>query len=106
MVDIDDAFHSRIHITIPYSELDDAQRTSIWKNMAHEKCGYTPTDAEALALGALPIDGRTIKNVLRLATLFAKTRADKADMCFDDILAVLPLAIRDPTTQHLRAPWV
>ncbi|KAK4102048.1 P-loop containing nucleoside triphosphate hydrolase protein [Parathielavia hyrcaniae] len=99
VLDIDDAFHSRIHITIPYDELDDAQRTSIWRDLAHEKCACTLTDVEASGLGALPVDGRTIKKVLRLATLFAKTRDDEADMCINDIVEVLPLAIRDSSTE-------
>lgn len=89
--DFDKAFHSRIHITIPYSELTTSQRKSIWQALADENRCKLP-DSEALALGELPIDGRTIKNILRMASLFAKTRDDKAPMSFPDIVAVLPLA--------------
>ena len=94
-VNIDPAFHSRIHISIPYSGLDDSQRTSIWRDLAHDKCACMLSDTEAEVLGKLSVDGRTIKNVLRLATLLAKTRGHEADMTYSDILAVLPLAVED-----------
>ena len=62
------------------------------------------------ALGRLPLDGRWIKNILRLASLFAASRSrsngaarwgqdpmdhEKAEltMNFEDIKKVLPLAI-------------
>lgn len=98
VVNIDEAFHSRIHIIIPYSELDGAKRAAIWKDLAG---ACLLTDEEVSALGKLPVDGRTIKNVLRLASLFTKTRGDDADMCFSDIIAVLPLAIGDSMSGFL-----
>ncbi|KAL6408501.1 uncharacterized protein AUP68_08358 [Ilyonectria robusta] len=101
--DIDPAFHSRIHISIPYSDLTDSQRASIWRDLAREKCDCTFSDAEAELLGTLPVDGRTIKNVLRLATLFAKTRGDEAVMTMSDIVEVLPLAVGDSTVAKLSA---
>lgn len=101
--DIDPAFHSRIHISIPYSDLTDSQRASIWRDLAREKCACTLSDAEAELLGRLHVDGRTIKNVLRLATLFAKTRGDEADMTMSDIVEVLSLAVGDATVAKLSA---
>lgn len=101
VVNIDEAFHSRIHIDIPYSKLDNAKRAAIWKDLAREKCSSLLADGEASALGNLPVDGRTIKNVLRLASLLTKSRGDEADMCFSDIIAVLPLALRDTESDLL-----
>jgi len=89
--DIDDAFHSRIHASIAYAPLDEAKTRAIWKELAFEKCGYALSDVEVAELGALTMDGRAIKNVLRLAVLFAKARGGGEDMGFRDIKAVLPL---------------
>ncbi|KAK3345857.1 hypothetical protein B0T25DRAFT_550516 [Lasiosphaeria hispida] len=66
LVDIDDALHSRIQSSISYSELNDTKRTAIRRDLARDRCGCELTDAEAAALRKLPVDGRTIKNVLRL----------------------------------------
>jgi SpoVK/Ycf46/Vps4 family AAA+-type ATPase len=92
--DIDDAFHSRIHASIAYAPLDAEKTRAIWKELAFEKCGYRLSDDEVAELVALTMDGRTIKNVLRLAVLFAKARGEEEDMTFGDIKAVLPLLAR------------
>lgn len=116
--DIDKAFHSRIHASIAYPPPDETKKTAIWRELAREKCGGLElTDDEAHRLGRLPgVDGRSIKNVLRLASLFAAARVEggetlvktgelageggnkastsgSARMCFADIEAVLPLAM-------------
>jgi len=101
MMNIDDAFHSRIHASIAYPELDDDKKRKIWTELAREKCGYTLSQEEALELGALPVDGRTIKNVLRLASLFAAARGPEEDMKFGDIKAVLPLAMTKKRSQEV-----
>lgn len=98
MMNIDDAFHSRIHASIAYTALDEAKKRAIWTELARDKCGCILSDEQAIELGALPVDGRTIKNVLRLASLFAAARDEEEDMGFDDIKAVLPLAMARTAT--------
>ncbi|KAH8747580.1 hypothetical protein F5882DRAFT_491187 [Hyaloscypha sp. PMI_1271] len=99
LVDFDKAFHSRIHISISFADLSLEKRQLIWQNLAEAKCSYILSDEEAAALGRIPVDGRTIKNVLRMASLIAKTRTEEdGEMHFSDIVAVLPLAI-DGTAQ-------
>ncbi|KAK4449796.1 hypothetical protein QBC34DRAFT_403999 [Podospora aff. communis PSN243] len=99
MKNIDSAFHSRIHVSIAYSALDAERKRVIWVELAKQKCGCALSPEQALELGALDVDGRTIKNVLRLASLFAAARGPEEDMKFEDIKAVLPLA-----TAEMKSP--
>ncbi|KAI1745486.1 hypothetical protein F4680DRAFT_442959 [Xylaria scruposa] len=93
--EFDKAFRSRIHALIPYPELTIEQRGGIWKTLAYEKCGCNLSDEEWSVLGKLPIDGRAIKNVLRLASLLSKSRDAEDDVTFSDIQTVLPLTVHD-----------
>lgn len=62
---------------------------------------YRLIDEEVLKLGKLPVNGRVIKNILRLATLLTKAHSRKATMEFANIIAVLPLAIGSPKSGSL-----
>lgn len=108
--DFDEAFESRIHLQIPFSPLDAQKRRLIWERLARKNGNCILSKAQTEALGRLPLDGRRIKNILRLASLFAANRGtsngttkggqDQMDhekpeltMAFGDIKKVLPLAI-------------
>lgn len=59
----DEAFKSRIHIPIRYTDLDVTSRLQIWRNF----CGKVPggveiTDAEYEKLAECDFNGRQIKN--------------------------------------------
>ena len=108
--DFDEAFESRIHLQIPFSPLDALKRRLIWERLARKNGNCILSTAQMEALGRLPLDGRRIKNILRLASLFAANRSrsngaarwgqdpmehENAELTMDfgDIKKVLPLAI-------------
>ncbi|CAH0039558.1 unnamed protein product [Clonostachys solani] len=73
--DFDEAFKSRIHITISYPDLSHDAQSGIWKALiaANEqvKLDGTWTTEAFTALGKLNVNGRTIKNMLRTAVAYA-----------------------------------
>ncbi|KAI8721446.1 AAA domain-containing protein [Fusarium sp. LHS14.1] len=110
--DFDPAFESRIHLQISFSRLDASKRELIWKLLAQKNGGCNLSPEQSKALGKLPLNGRRIKNILRLASLFAanriqdssKANGDAGDLLvnnketdvvmeFGDIKKVLPFAI-------------
>ncbi|PHH89222.1 hypothetical protein CDD83_6475 [Cordyceps sp. RAO-2017] len=69
---IDRAFHSRIHLTLHYPDLDLEAKEHIWRHLAsHARPGDGVTDDLFRRLARLPLNGRQIKNVVRIATLLA-----------------------------------
>ncbi|KAL8381776.1 hypothetical protein RB595_005844 [Gaeumannomyces hyphopodioides] len=73
--DFDEAFKSRIHVTISYPDLTRDAQTGIWRALieANEQVERDDSwSAEAFtALGMLNVNGRTIKNMLRTAVAYA-----------------------------------
>jgi hypothetical protein len=69
---LDRAFHSRIHLTLRYPDLDGDAKEHIWRHfttlsgVAH---GFSADVYERLA--QLPLNGRQIKNTVKIATLLA-----------------------------------
>lgn len=76
--EIDEAFKSRILLSIQYNDLTPSDRQKIWKNLL--KKANIPADAAKLAY--FPINGRQIKNAIRISeniddTLFPKQGIDQ-----------------------------
>lgn len=71
--DFDTALFSRVHITLKFEQLSEDHCEFIWKKMATQ-IEHTLSDDDFRALGRIPLDGRTIKNVLRVASLQLKLR--------------------------------
>jgi SpoVK/Ycf46/Vps4 family AAA+-type ATPase len=68
----DEAFHSRIHVSINYPELSATSRRHIWSNfltISGQNHDLTETDLDTLA--EIVINGRQIKNVIKTARLIA-----------------------------------
>ncbi|KAI5457607.1 hypothetical protein BGZ63DRAFT_427648 [Mariannaea sp. PMI_226] len=76
--DFDDAFKSRIHLTVSYPDLSEAAQSAIWKRLIATNRDINVDDLwvdEAYeALGKLGLNGRTIRNFLRTAVSFAHSR--------------------------------
>ena len=86
---IDDAFHSRIHISMQYPPLTAASRRHIWNTFMSKTSGLS--DGQLDALAQVELNGRQIKNVLKTAQMLAR-RANgdgKVDMGhIETILAI------------------
>lgn len=90
--DFDEAFWSRIHVTIQYKELTAAWKTNIWREHIQRACMNNSkenlwTEEMFQVLGELASNGRDIKNYARTAYAFA--RAEDEDVILDHILIVL-----------------
>jgi hypothetical protein len=99
ITDFDKALFSRVHITIKYEPLVPKQRLFIWETMTKQtNCDLDGSDFERLS--RIPLDGRTIKNILRVASLHVKirersTKSSGLNMGIEDIKAVLRFAVGD-----------
>lgn len=89
--DIDLAFHSRIHLTLQYPDLDLAAKEHIWRRFVGQtigdRAGSPSTDAAYQSLAKLPLNGRQIKNTIKIATLLAVQ--GKTDLGLDHLGTVL-----------------
>lgn len=76
----DEAFKSRIHIPIRYTDLDVRSRLQIWRNFcAKVPGGVEISDAELEELAECDFNGRQIKNVIKAAESLAAFEKVKLD---------------------------
>lgn len=68
----DEAFQSRIHVALRYSNLDKEARRKVWENFKEKVEGMELSDQELERLAGYEINGREIKNAIGTA----KTLAD------------------------------
>ncbi|KAI9151274.1 ATPase family AAA domain-containing protein [Paramyrothecium foliicola] len=70
---IDAAFHSRIHLSLHYPDLNAEARATVWKTFLGKSGAlmirYEVTDDEIARLSQLELNGRQIKNALKMASL-------------------------------------
>ncbi|GMG06266.1 unnamed protein product [Aspergillus oryzae] len=84
---IDDAFHSRIHMTLKYPNLGVEARGKIWQNFGEHIGGLELSEHEYHQLAQRELNGRQIKNVFGLCKALA---ADKGqEISIDLIMMVL-----------------
>ena len=69
IVNFDDAFYSRIHLTLPFKPLDQKYREDIWSNFLK---GTGISDSDLRSFATEDLNGRQIKNVMKMARLLAK----------------------------------
>ncbi|KAK1486018.1 hypothetical protein CCUS01_15214 [Colletotrichum cuscutae] len=85
---IDPAFKSRIHLTLHYPDLTPEARQQLWRrfiDLAVPKNAVSGNDVERLAV--LPINGREVKNVIKVATLLSYQ--EEKDLGLEQITTVL-----------------
>jgi AAA+ superfamily predicted ATPase len=88
----DDAFHSRIHITLGYSNHDLASREQIWRNFGtHMVEGMNIKDEDYIELATWELNGRQVKNVLSACKALATDRGEKITM--NDLRTVLHISL-------------
>lgn len=69
---IDHAFHSRVHLTLQYPDLDSTARADIWRRFSTQRRATTAlTDEDYARLAELPLNGRQIRNVIKIAMRLA-----------------------------------
>ncbi|KAJ4299338.1 hypothetical protein N0V90_004583 [Kalmusia sp. IMI 367209] len=100
--DFDTALFSRVHITLAFSQLSPAHCLFIWKKMA-QQTAHDLSEGDFEALSRIPLDGRTIKNVLRVASLQVKMRLQNKGegqvsnrMQMSDVKRVLRYTVGNP----------
>lgn len=75
----DEAFQSRIHVSLRYRDLEEEARRTIWYSFL-EKLGIAKGDLsvdEENDLVRRPLNGRQIKNAVRTAGALASSRKEK-----------------------------
>lgn len=90
---IDSAFQSRIHISLPYESLSVSSRRHFWSNftaMSSHPHNITRVDLNRLAKH--DVKGREIKNVMKTAQLLASRKG--MPLCRDHIRTVLSIENR------------
>ena len=94
-VNFDDAFYSRIHLSLTFKALDRTSRVQIWKNFLR---GAEITESEIEGFAKEEINGRQIKNVMKMARLLAKDEGkgvkarhveDVLEVAREDLLGVV-----------------
>lgn len=76
----DDAFKSRIHVPLRYTNLSTESRRTIWRNFCSRVPGGADVDDEGLdRLAQHDLNGRQIKNVVKTAESLAAFEGTKLD---------------------------
>ena len=86
---IDDAFHSRIHISMQYPNLTAVSRRHIWNTFMSKTSGLT--DGELDALSQVELNGRQIKNVLKTAQMLARRGDGEGKVSMGHIQTILAI---------------
>jgi hypothetical protein len=81
----DDAFHSRIHISLYYSNLSLEARQQVWRNFAENMTSRDPnclsiSESDYETLAKAPLNGRQIKNVFRTSQALAADKGEHISM--------------------------
>jgi hypothetical protein len=92
VTDMDPAFDSRIHLSLEYPPLDREARKAVWSGFLDRSVGgrggaHRLTDDEINVLAGLDINGRQIKNVLKMASLLSCHKSET--LSFEHLRTVL-----------------
>ncbi|KAA8621340.1 SpoVK ATPase of the AAA+ class [Pyrenophora tritici-repentis] len=90
----DPAFQSRIHISLDYPGLTVESRKTVWKNFLESSSqDHEISKAQLTELARMDLNGRQIKNILKIARLLASRKEEKLSL--DHITTTMDV------TQHL-----
>lgn len=88
---IDPAFRSRVHLAIKYEELAPESRSQLWQTFIKIACQNTtptwPTEDTLVPLSQLEINGRQMKNSVRIAC--SLTAAEERELNLETIKMVV-----------------
>lgn len=71
-MNFDDAFHSRIHLTLRFPSLSLDSRTAVWRTFI-DPVTTELSNEQIYSLAEKYLNGRQIKNVIKMARLVAKS---------------------------------
>ncbi|KAF2724282.1 P-loop containing nucleoside triphosphate hydrolase protein [Polychaeton citri CBS 116435] len=91
-VTFDPAFYSRIHLTLRFKPLDHDSRKAVWSNFL-QPTGTTFTDTLLTELAGEILNGRQIKNIVKMARLLAQN--DGKDLSIGHIREVIDVVQED-----------
>ncbi|KPI39347.1 uncharacterized protein AB675_5207 [Cyphellophora attinorum] len=74
---IDDAFHSRIHVTVNYPKLSETSRKHIWEAFLDKHSSVSNNEIDELS--KLDMNGRVIKNIMKTALMVARSEQSETD---------------------------
>ena len=74
---IDEAFYSRISLAMYYEELDEPTRLKVWTNLL---ATYKVEGVDPVQLSHYALNGRKIKQVIRIATALASAKKRKVEL--------------------------
>ena len=90
---IDQAFQSRIHVSISYNELSAESRRTVWSNLLSGSPQANEIGKDELdKLAVFPMNGREIKNVLKTAQLLASRK--RVSLTLEHVQTVLGIEKR------------
>lgn len=74
---VDRAMHSRVHLTLQYPDLSHSAKERVWRQFV-DRSGleHKITDENFGSLARLPLNGRQIKNLVKVSTILASTVDD------------------------------
>jgi AAA+ superfamily predicted ATPase len=75
----DEAFHSRIHISLYYQNLTPEAREQVWRNFG-EKMDVDLSDDDYQQAASQELNGRQIKNIFRTSQALAADRGERISM--------------------------
>ncbi|KAL9106860.1 MAG: hypothetical protein Q9227_008193 [Pyrenula ochraceoflavens] len=87
---IDDAFHSRIHVAMRYPDLTVEGRRKIWAKFA-EEAGSSLSEGNLDELSKEELNGRQIKNVLKTAGMLAMRWDENGKVSMDHVRTVMAI---------------
>ncbi|KAL4812159.1 P-loop containing nucleoside triphosphate hydrolase protein [Aspergillus spinulosporus] len=97
---IDNAFQSRIDLTLQYPELDASSKKDIWRRfIPRSNPEAILSDEDYDRLSRMSMNGRQIKNTAKISTILASRQKQRLGM--DHLLIVLN-ASKGPGIEHLR----
>jgi hypothetical protein len=89
VVNLDEAFHSRVSLALHYPEHGLREREQIWSNLL-DAAGINKTSLNLHEMAQASLNGRQIKHVVRIASAIA--RAENREVAQRDIAQILALS--------------
>ena len=87
VTNIDDAFKSRIHLSLEYPELDERSRRQIWSNLLiSSNLQHELSELDLDEFAKEELNGRQIKNVMKMAELLAAEKKEPLKRGFIDTI--------------------